>query len=95
MLAHHPKTVGGSLPHVRLTVGRVVEHLLYKMLLVSERLRTRVFNHVIKNAQAPLMIGPRPIRFLKYTNTLKSHIPLFLGLDVSLGMRPNTYNLNN
>ena len=69
------------------------------MLLVSERLRTRVFNHVIKNAQAPLMIGPRPIRFLKYTKTLKSHIPFFLGLDVSLGMsaslRPNIYNLNN
>lgn len=69
ILSHNTNTVGGGLPNLGARVTQWLQHRPQEILCIFERWGATVLHHIIKNAQTPLSVCPRPVGTLEQMQT--------------------------
>lgn len=65
-LCHHSHSIGSRLPHLGAAVTHRLQHGPQEVLGILEGGRAAVLHHVVKNAQPPLPVCPRPMWTLRH-----------------------------
>lgn len=60
-LSHNTDPIGGCLSDLRTVVADVLQHGPKEVLCILKGCRAAMLNYIIKDAQAPLLICPRPV----------------------------------